>query len=592
MNIQKNMKELQEISPENPVSGAEALVRAILAEDTDTVFGYPGGQILPVYDALYDYTDRLHHILVRHEQGAIHAAQGFARATGRVGVVIVTSGPGAANVVTGLSDAMMDSTPLVVITGQVGAQYLGSDAFQETDVIGITQPITKWSLQVRRAEDINNAVARAFFIARSGRPGPVVLDIARDAQIGIVDRPYRKINFIRSYDPAPQLQASQIEAAADLIRSARRPLLLAGQGIVISGAEKALVRFAEKAQIPVASTLLGLSAMPSEHPLYKGMLGMHGNVGPNYNTNRADVIIGVGMRFDDRVTGLASGYAPDAKIVHIDIDASEFDKVVASTVAVHADAREALEALTMAVESRSNEDGWLESFDRCADVEDNMVLETELRRSGDAPMTMGEVVAAISDATGNAAIAVTDVGQNQMMASRYFRFTQPHSFISSGGLGTMGFGLPAAMGAKIGCPDREVICFTGDGGFQMTVQELGTIMEYKIGVKIVVMNNNFLGNVRQWQNLFYHRRFSQTPLLNPDFRMLAAAYGIPALDVRTRAELPAAIETMLRHDGAFLLNVDIDPTDMVFPMTPAGKTVDTIMLSPDICFTPEMIDKK
>ncbi|MDE6563289.1 MAG: biosynthetic-type acetolactate synthase large subunit [Muribaculaceae bacterium] len=586
------MKELQEISPENPVSGAEALVRAIIAEGTDTVFGYPGGQILPVYDALYDYTDRLNHILVRHEQGAIHAAQGFARATGRTGVVIVTSGPGAANVVTGLSDAMMDSTPLVVITGQVGAQYLGSDAFQETDVIGITQPITKWSLQVRRAEDINAAVARAFFIARSGRPGPVVLDIARDAQTGIVDTPYRKINFIRSYDPCPALNKSQIEAAAKIIRQAKRPLLLAGQGVAISGAEKALTSFAEKAKLPVANTLLGLSTIPSDHPLYKGMLGMHGNIGPNHNTNRADVIIGVGMRFDDRVTGLASGYAPDAKIIHIDIDPSEFDKVVASTVAVHADAREALEALAEAVGERSNEDGWLESFDRCAEIEDREVFEAELRRKDQAPMTMGEVVAAISEATKHDAIAVTDVGQNQMMASRYFRFRSPRSFISSGGLGTMGFGLPAAMGAKIGRPDRTVVCFLGDGGFQMTVQELGTIMEYGIGVKIVIMNNNFLGNVRQWQNLFYHRRFSQTPLLNPDFNMIASAYGIQSLEVRSRAELPAAIEAMLADDKAFLLNVDIDPTDMVFPMTPAGKTVDTIMLSPDIYFTSEMIEKK
>jgi len=585
------MKELQEISPENPVSGAEALVRAIIAEETDTVFGYPGGQILPVYDALYDFTDCLNHILVRHEQGAIHAAQGFARATGRTGVVIVTSGPGAANVVTGLSDAMMDSTPLVVITGQVGAQYLGSDAFQETDVIGITQPITKWSLQVRRAEDINAAVARAFFIARSGRPGPVVLDIARDAQIGIVDRPYRKINFIRSYDPSPVLNRDQIEAAAAIIRGAKRPLLLAGQGVVISGAEKALVDFAEKASLPVANTLLGLSTIPTDHPLYKGMLGMHGNIGPNFNTNRADVIIGVGMRFDDRVTGLASGYAPEAKIIHIDIDPSEFDKVVASTVAVHADAREALEALTDAVGERVNEEGWIESFDRCKEIEDREVFEAELRRKNDAPMTMGEVVAAISEATENAAIAVTDVGQNQMMASRYFRFRSPRSFISSGGLGTMGFGLPAAIGAKIGRPDRTVVCFLGDGGFQMTIQELGTIMQYGVGVKIVIMNNNFLGNVRQWQNLFYHRRFSQTPLLNPDFNMLAAAYGIQSFEVRRRAELPAAIDAMLADDKAFLLNVDIDPTDMVFPMTPAGKTVDNIMLSPDLCFTSEMIEK-
>lgn len=587
-----DMKESSDISQENPVTGAEALVRDIIAEGTDTVFGYPGGQILPVYDALYDYTDRLNHILVRHEQGAVHAAQGYARATGRTGVVIVTSGPGAANVVTGLSDAMMDSTPLVVITGQVGAQYLGSDAFQETDVIAITQPITKWSIQVRRPADIHEAVARAFFIARSGRPGPVILDIARDAQTGLVDQPYRKINFIRSYNPAPVLSKAEIEAAADIIKEAKRPLLLAGQGITISGAEKELRTFAERTSIPVACTLLGLSAMPSDHPLYKGMLGMHGNVGPNFNTNRADVIIGVGMRFDDRVTGLASGYAPEAKIIHIDIDISEFNKVVPAATTVHADAREALAALTEAVGERRNDDGWLESFDRCAEVENSIVGTPELRRTGDAPMTMGEVVAAVSEATGNSAIAVTDVGQNQMMASRYFRFTAPRSFISSGGLGTMGFGLPAAIGAKTGCPQRTVVCFLGDGGFQMTVQELGTIMQYGTGVKIVIMNNNFLGNVRQWQNLFYRQRFSQTPLLNPDFGALAAAYGIPSVKVSSRHELPGAISAMLADDGPFILDVDIDAADMVFPMTPAGKTVDTIMLSPDILFTSEMIDEQ
>lgn len=583
------MNELTEISAENPVSGADALLRAIIAEGVDTVFGYPGGQILPVYDALYDYTDRLRHILVRHEQGAIHAAEGYARATGRVGVVIVTSGPGAANVITGLSDAMMDSTPLVVITGQVGAQYLGSDAFQETDVIGITQPITKWSLQVRHAEDINNAVARAFFIAASGRPGPVVLDIARDAQIGRVTTPYRPISYIRSYNPAPKADEEALRKAAALINGAERPIILAGQGVTISGAEKVLAEFAEKTSIPVASTLLGLSAMPSDHPLYKGMLGMHGNIGPNYNTNRADLLIGVGMRFDDRVTGVASKYAPDAKIVHIDIDSSEFDKVVASTVAVHGDAAQVLEALMPLAERVPDRSEWLASFDACHDVEVRSVYGRELCRQGSEPMTMGEVVAAISEATGHDAIAVTDVGQNQMMSARYFRFSSPRSFISSGGLGTMGFGLPAAIGAKIGRPERTVVCFVGDGGFQMTVQELGTIMEYGVAVKIVIMNNNYLGNVRQWQNLFYHRRFSQTPLLNPDFGILASAYGISSEDVKSRAELPGAISRMLSDDKAYILNVDIDPTDMVFPMTPAGKPVDTIMLNPDTLFDPTML---
>ncbi len=460
---------MEEISKENPVTGAVALIRALIAEGTDTVFGYPGGQVLPVYDALYDYTDSLKHILVRHEQGAAHAAEGYARATGRAGVVIVTSGPGATNVITGLSDAMMDSTPLVVITGHVGTQYLGSDAFQETDVIAITQPVTKWSLQVRRAKDINNAVARAFFIARSGRPGPVVLDISRDAQIGLVDEPYRPINYIRSYNPSPIADPQKLQAAAEIINSARRPMILAGQGVAISGAERQLMEFAEKAQIPVATTLLGLSVVPSDHPLYKGMLGMHGNIGPNMATNRADVIIGIGMRFDDRVTGKASAYAPEAKIIHIDIDASEFDKVVPSAIALHSDAAKALDSLMPLIDRVDERKEWLKFFDDCKKREEDTVIKAELHRSNDSLMTMGEVVRAVSEATGNKAIAVTDVGQNQMMSARYFRFRQSRSFISSGGLGTMGFGLPAAIGAKIGRPDRTVVAFMGDGGFQMTM---------------------------------------------------------------------------------------------------------------------------
>ena len=575
---------MEEISKENPVTGAVALIRALIAEGTDTVFGYPGGQVLPVYDALYDYTDSLKHILVRHEQGAAHAAEGYARATGRAGVVIVTSGPGATNVITGLSDAMMDSTPLVVITGQVGTQYLGSDAFQETDVIAITQPVTKWSLQVRRAKDINNAVARAFFIARSGRPGPVVLDISRDAQIGLVDEPYRPINYIRSYNPSPIADPQKLQAAAEIINSARRPMILAGQGVAISGAERQLMEFAEKAHIPVATTLLGLSVVPSDHPLYKGMLGMHGNIGPNMATNRADVIIGIGMRFDDRVTGIASAYAPDAKIIHIDIDASEFDKVVPSAIALHSDAAKALDSLIPLVDRVEERHEWLALFDDCMQREENTVIKAELHRHGDTPMTMGEVVRAVSDATDDNAIAVTDVGQNQMMSARYFRFRQSRSFISSGGLGTMGFGLPAAIGAKIGRPDRTVVAFMGDGGFQMTMQELGTIMQYGVNVKIVVMDNNYLGNVRQWQNLFYHQRFSQTPLLNPDFITIARAYGIEGMDIHDRSELKEGIERMLAHDGAFVLNVAIDPEDMVFPMVAPGKAIDNMLIDPNTVF--------
>ena len=575
---------MEEISKENPVTGAVALIRALIAEGTDTVFGYPGGQVLPVYDALYDYTDSLKHILVRHEQGAAHAAEGYARATGRAGVVIVTSGPGATNVITGLSDAMMDSTPLVVITGQVGTQYLGSDAFQETDVIAITQPVTKWSLQVRRAKDINNAVARAFFIARSGRPGPVVLDISRDAQIGLVDEPYRPINYIRSYNPSPIADPQKLQAAAEIINSARRPMILAGQGVAISGAERQLMEFAEKAQIPVATTLLGLSVVPSDHPLYKGMLGMHGNIGPNMATNRADVIIGIGMRFDDRVTGKASAYAPEAKIIHIDIDASEFDKVVPSAIALHSDAAKALDSLMPLIDRVDERKEWLKFFDDCKKREEDTVIKAELHRSNDSLMTMGEVVRAVSEATGNKAIAVTDVGQNQMMSARYFRFRQSRSFISSGGLGTMGFGLPAAIGAKIGRPDRTVVAFMGDGGFQMTMQELGTIMQYGVNVKMVVMDNNYLGNVRQWQNLFYHQRFSQTPLLNPDFITIARAYGIEGIDIHDRSELKEGIERMLAHDGAFVLNVAIDPEDMVFPMVAPGKAIDNMLIDPNTVF--------
>ena len=564
------------------ISGADALIRSLICEGVDLVFGYPGGSIIPVYDRLYDYQDRLKHILVRHEQGATHAAQGYARVTGRPGVVIVTSGPAATNIITGVGDALMDSTPLVVITGQVATPFLGFDAFQETDVVGITQPLSKWSYQIRRAEDIPRAVARAFYIASNGRPGPVVLDLTKDAQTGMMEFDYEKCNFIRSYNPYPEIKKADVEKVAELINAAERPMILSGHGVMISGAEKELAALAEKADIPVAATLLGLSTMPSDHPLYKGMLGMHGNIGPNINTNRADLLVAVGMRFDDRITGNVKTYAPNARIVHIDIDASEFDKNIATDATIHGDARQALEALLPLVKERHHTE-WLATFDEPARVEREKVVMREVYPK-EGRMTMGEVVNKVSEATGNSAIVVTDVGQNQMFSARYSRFSRPRSMVTSGGLGTMGFGLPAAIGAKMGAPDCTVCFFTGDGGLQMTIQELGTILEYQTDIKIILLNNNFLGNVRQWQSLFFHDRFSQTPLVNPDFVMIANAYGIAAENVETRDTLDAAIGRMVKHDGAYLLNVNIDETDMIFPMTPAGANVDHIMLSPTECY--------
>ena len=559
------------------ISGGDALIRSLICEGVDLVFGYPGGSIMPVYDRLYDYQDKLRHILVRHEQGATHAAQGYARVSGRTGVVIVTSGPAATNVVTGLSDALMDSTPMVVITGQVATPFLGFDAFQETDVVGITQPITKWSYQIRRAEDVAWAVARAFYIASTGRPGPVVLDITKDAQVGLTDFQFKKCDYIRSYTPYPAIDMGDVEQVAEMINSAQRPMILSGHGVMISGAEAELAALAEKAEIPVAATLLGLSTIPSAHPLYKGMLGMHGNIGPNVNTNRADLIIAVGMRFDDRITGNVKAYAPQARIVHIDIDASEFDKNIATHATIHGDAKAALQVLLPLVKENTHRQ-WLAEFDEPARVEYEKVVMREVHPA-EGRMTMGEVVNNVSKATGHKAIVVTDVGQNQMFSARYSRFTEPRSIVTSGGLGTMGFGLPAAIGAKMGAPERTVVFYTGDGGLQMTIQELGTIMEYGTDVKIVLLNNNFLGNVRQWQSLFFNDRFSQTPLLNPDFVMIAKAYGIAAESVATREELPGAIERMLAHDGAYLLDVNIDETDMIFPMTPAGAHVDHVMIN-------------
>lgn len=564
------------------ISGADALLQSLICEGVDLVFGYPGGSIIPVYDRLYDYQDQIKHVLVRHEQGATHAAQGYARVTGRPGVVIVTSGPAATNVITGLSDALMDSTPLVVITGQVATPFLGFDAFQETDVVGITQPITKWSYQIRRPEDVAPAVARAFYIASTGRPGPVVLDFAKDAQVGLTEFNYKKCDYIRSYIPYPEIDDADLQRAADIINASERPMILSGHGVMIANAEKELAEFAEKGDIPVAATLLGLSTIPSSHRLYKGMLGMHGNIGPNINTNRADAIIAIGMRFDDRITGNVKTYAPNAKIIHIDIDSSEFDKNIATTATVHGDAREVLKKLIPLIEPKKRAE-WLGTFEQPEKVELEKVIEPAIHPTGER-MTMGEVVNRVSEATGHNAIVVTDVGQNQMLSARYFKYTEPRSILTSGGLGTMGFGLPAAIGAKMGAPDRTVCFFTGDGGLQMTIQELGTILEYHTDVKIILLNNNFLGNVRQWQALFFNDRFSQTPLVNPDFVMIAKAYGLGAEEVKCREELDGAIERMLNHDGAYLINVNIDEHDMIFPMTPVGSNVDHIMLNASECY--------
>ncbi|MBD5300787.1 MAG: biosynthetic-type acetolactate synthase large subunit [Bacteroides sp.] len=563
------------------ITGSEAICRALLAEGVDTIFGYPGGQIMPFYDKLYDFSDDLHHILTRHEQGAVHAAQGYARASGKVGVVTVTSGPAATNIITGVADANVDCTPLVVITGQVAVNSLGTDAFQETDVMGITLPITKWAYQIRRPEEIPWAIARAFYIASTGRPGPVVLDVTRDAQVGTLDWSYDKINYIRSYNPDPELLPGDVLTAASLLNRAERPMIIAGHGVMLSNAEKELITLAEKADIPVATTLLGLSDIPSDHPLNKGMVGMHGNIGPNLNTNRADVILAIGLRFDDRVTGVVKQYAPDAKIIHVDIDRAEFNKNVKAHTAIHADARKALQALLPLV-NKSKHTEWLATFDRPEEIERTMVMKRELDPEDlgpDSPMRMGEVVRKISEASANRGILVTDVGQNQMMSARYFKYTLPKSVITSGGLGTMGFCLPAAIGAKIACPERDVFAFMGDGGFQMTMQELGTMLAYNIGVKVIILNNDFLGNVRQWQAMFYNNRFSATPMINPDFVTIAHAYGFPAERVANRSELPAAIERMMSTEGTYLLDVNIEPEDMVFPMIVPGAAVDDILVN-------------
>lgn len=561
------------------ITGSEALMRSLEHEGIKTIFGYPGGAIMPVFDALYDHRDKLNHILVRHEQGAAHAAQGFARVSGEVGVCLVTSGPGATNTITGVADAMIDSTPIVVIAGQVGASLLGTDAFQEVDLVGITQPISKWSYQIRRAEDVAWAVSRAFYIARSGRPGPVVLDFAKNAQQELTEYKPVDVDFIRSYDPDPETDPKAVAEAVALINEARKPLVLVGQGVELGNAQEELRAFVEKADLPCGCTLLGLSALPSDHRLNKGMLGMHGNLGPNVKTNECDVLIAVGMRFDDRVTGKLETYARQAKVIHLDVDPSEISKNVAVDVPILGNCKRTLALLTELIQAQRHTE-WIESFRPYEEKEYTQVIDREIHPK-EGPLNMGEVVRKVSEATRNEAILVTDVGQNQMMACRYFKFTKNRSVVTSGGMGTMGFGLPAAIGATFGRPDRTVCVFMGDGGLQMTMQELGTVMEQKAPVKIILLNNNYLGNVRQWQAMFFNRRYSFTPMMNPDYMQIASAYGIPSRRVAERGELEEAIREMLDTDGPFLLEACVIEEGNVLPMTPPGSSVNYMMLDLD-----------
>jgi len=558
------------------ISGGEALMRAFIAEKVETIFGYPGGAIMPAYDALYDFRDQLRHVLVRHEQGATHAAQGYARVTGKTGVVLVTSGPAATNVITGVTDAMIDSTPLVVITGQVVSSLLATDAFQETDVVGITQPITKWSYQIRNASEIAWAVARAFYIAREGRPGPVVLDLTKNAQSELTEFDYQPCSYIRSYVPISKPNSLHIEEAAKLINTAQRPYALVGQGVILGNAEKELITFLEKAQIPAACTLLGLSALSSQHPLFKGMPGMHGNYGCNIKINECDVLIAIGMRFDDRITSNLDTFAKQATIIHFDIDPAEIDKNVIADVPILGNVKETLPLVTELL-TPIRHDEWISSFDSYDAIEYEEVIKEETEPTSN-DIKMGEVVKKISEATHHKAILVTDVGQNQMMGARYSKFSQSRSFVTSGGLGTMGFGLPAAIGAKVGVPSRTVCLFSGDGGFQMTMQELGTIMQEKLGVKIIILNNSFLGMVRQWQEMFFDERYSFTTMHNPDFVAIAAAYGIKGKHATTHEELDEAIEEMFQDDAPYLLEVKIEAKGMVFPMVPSGASISDVRL--------------
>ena len=569
-------KSNQKAKTQQQMNGAQAVVHSLLAEGVDLIFGYPGGAIMPVYDALYDYEDELNHILVRHEQGATHAAQGYARASGKVGVCIATSGPGATNLITGIADAQIDSTPMVCITGQVASPLLGTDAFQETDVIGISMPVTKWNYQVTKASEIPGAIAKAFYIARTGKPGPVLVDITKDAQFEMLEFSYKPFKGMRSYVTCPTLNLSKVQQAAEIINSAKRPLVLFGQGVILSGAESQFQNFIEKAGLPSAWTIMGLSALDSDHYLNVGMLGMHGNYAPNKLTNACDVLIAVGMRFDDRVTGDLSRYAKQAKVIHLEIDPAEVDKNVKADVAILGDAKEALEALGQFVERQEHKE-WLQEFRKLEFEEYSEVIMEELNPSQEE-LTMGEVIRSVNDHTEGKAIVVTDVGQHQMVSCRYAKFKQSRSLITSGGLGTMGFCLPAAIGAKFAQPLRDVIAVIGDGGFQMTIQELGTIFQTKIPVKIVVLNNEFLGMVRQWQELFFDKRYASTTMINPDFQKIVEGYDIKSKKVTEREQLNGAVKEMLDFEGAYFLEVMVGKENNVFPMIPTGASVSEIRL--------------
>jgi acetolactate synthase-1/2/3 large subunit len=570
----------QQVKPVTTINGSQAVMEAFLAEGVEVVFGYPGGAIMPIYDALYDYTDRVQHILVRHEQGAVHAAQGFARASGKTGVVFATSGPGATNLVTGLADAMIDSTPVVCITGQVFAHLLGTDAFQETDVINITTPVTKWNYQVTDANEIPSVLAKAFYIAKSGRPGPVLIDITKNAQLQPFSyEGYKKCEHIRSYRPKPIVRKEYILEAARLINEAKRPFVIFGQGVILGEAEKEFQRFIEKGGLPAAWTIMGMSAIPTDHPLAVGMLGMHGNYGPNVLTNECDVLIAVGMRFDDRVTGRLDKYAKQAKVIHLDIDPAEIDKNVKATVPVWGDCKETLPLLTELIEEKVHIE-WLQKFKDYQQKEVEKVIQDELNPTSEI-MTMGEVIKVLNELTNNEAIVVTDVGQHQMVACRYAQFRHSKSNITSGGLGTMGFALPAAIGAKFGAPERTVVAVIGDGGFQMTIQELGTIMQFQPNVKLLILNNQFLGMVRQWQQLFHDRRYSFVNITSPDFVQVAKGYGIDGRSISKREDLKNALKEMLEHKGSYLLEVMVGKENNVFPMVPQGRGVAEIVLSSD-----------
>ncbi len=578
MNTQE-LKEYKEPEQNTPVeiSGSQAVLDAMISEGIDTIFGYPGGAIMPIYDALYDYNDRLKHILVRHEQGAIHAAQGYARTSGKTGVVFATSGPGATNLVTGLADAMVDSNPIVCITGQVYASLLGTDAFQETDVINITTPVTKWNYQVTDATEIPEALAKAFHIASTGRPGPVLVDITKNAQLQLFEYlGYKKCNHVRSYRPEPVIRKEFIEQAAELINNAKKPFVLFGQGVILGQAEQELKKFIEKANIPAAATVMGLSALPTDHHLHVGMLGMHGNYAPNVMTNDCDVLIAIGMRFDDRVTGRLDKYAKQAKVIHLDIDPAEIDKNVKTTVSVWGNCKNTLPLLTELVKE-ADHSNWLNKFRELEKEEVKEVIHNELNPTTEV-MTMGEVIKVLNELTNGDAIITTDVGQHQMVACRYAKFNNSKSNVTSGGIGTMGFGLPAAIGAWYGAPEKTVVAIIGDGGFQMTLQELGTIMQFGAKVKILILNNEFLGMVRQWQQLFHDKRYSFVNITSPDFVALAKAYYIDGQKVSERKDLKSALETMLNHDGAYLLEVMVGKENNVFPMVAQGSSVSEIRL--------------